>query len=242
MWYDKRGGLWWRVDVHVIRKDRLRTGHNRLNHPPPTHKVWHCTDWRVSPQHETADNRPHTPDMPNVRSYPRQHLAITHKLGEETLRFTGGSSGNGCIHLRDWVGHLNRDERRRKRRKRKDLVSEQVVLHYKMVVFVRGWFMHNKEETTFQHNYGLTRGCHFSWGGLCEGFHCTRIIRKGLSLVKGICDPPARNESHCYLFTFWVQPLSQRGCHVSILAVQLYQFLQSFLHQKNTLDTHTKSL
>ena len=34
-------------------------------------------------------------------------------FGEETLRFTGGSSFNGCIHPRDWVGHLNRDERRR---------------------------------------------------------------------------------------------------------------------------------
>ena len=41
---------------------------------------------------------PHTPDMPNVRSCPRQHLAIIHKLGEETLRLTGGSSGNGRIH------------------------------------------------------------------------------------------------------------------------------------------------
>ena len=62
----------------------------------------------------TWDSRPHAPDMPNVRSCPRQHLAITHKLGEETLRLTAGSSGNGCIHPRDWVGHLNRDERRRR--------------------------------------------------------------------------------------------------------------------------------
>ena len=71
--------------------------------PPPTHKVWHWTDWRVSLQHGTADSRPHTPDMPNVRCCPRPHLVITHKLGEETLRFTGGSSGSGCIHPRDWV-------------------------------------------------------------------------------------------------------------------------------------------
>ena len=82
--------------------------------PPPTHNVWHWTDWRVSLQHGAADSKPHTPDMPNVRSCPRQHLAITHKPGEETLRFTGGSSGNGCIHPRYWVGHLSRDERRRR--------------------------------------------------------------------------------------------------------------------------------
>ena len=25
------------------------------------------------------------------------------------------------------------------------------------------------------------------------------------------CDPPARNQSHCYSFTFWVQPFSKRG-------------------------------
>ena len=41
---------------------------------------------------------------------------------------------------------------------------------------------------------------------------------------------------------FGVQPLSQRGCHISILAFQRNQFLQSFLHQKNILFTHTKSL
>ena len=46
-----------------------------------------------------------------------QHVAITHKLGEETTRFTGRSLGNGCIHPRDWVGHLNRDERRQWRRR-----------------------------------------------------------------------------------------------------------------------------
>ena len=74
--------------------------------PPPAHKVWHWTDWRVSLQHGTADSRPHTPDMPNVRS-PRHHLVISHKLGEEILQLTEGSSGNGCIHPRDWVGHLN---------------------------------------------------------------------------------------------------------------------------------------
>ena len=39
---------------------------------------------------------------------------------------------------------------------------------------------------------------------------------------------------------FYAQPLSQRGCHVSMLAFQRNQFLQSFLHQKNTLLTHTK--
>ena len=40
----------------------------------------------------------------------------------------------------------------------------------------------------------------------------------------------------------WVQPLSLRGCHVSILAFQRNQFLQSFLYQNNTLVTHTKSV
>ena len=55
------------------------------------------------------------------------------------------------------------------------------------------------------------------------------------------CNPPARNESHCYSFTFWVQPLSQRGCcHVSILGFQRHQFLQSFLHEKETLVAHRK--
>ena len=48
-------------------------------------------------------------------SCPRQHLAIAHKLEEETLRLTGWSSGNDCIHPRDWVGNLNREERRRRR-------------------------------------------------------------------------------------------------------------------------------
>ena len=61
------------------------------------------------------------------------------------------------------------------------------------------------------------------------------------------CYPPARNESHCYSFTFWLQPLSQRRCHIyiiyiSILAFQLNQFLQSFLYQNNTLVTNTKSV
>ena len=75
--------------------------------PPLTNKVWHWTDWQMSLQHRTADSRPHTPDMPNVRSCLRQHLAITHKPGEETLQLTGGSSGNGCTHLIDWVGYLS---------------------------------------------------------------------------------------------------------------------------------------
>ena len=51
---------------------------------------------------------------------------------------------------------------------------------------------------------------------------------------------PARNQSRCYWFRFWVQPLSQRGCHISTLAFQQNQFLQSALHQKNTLVTHTQ--
>ena len=37
----------------------------------------------------------YTDHMPNARSCQRQHLAITHKLGEETKRFTGGSSVDG---------------------------------------------------------------------------------------------------------------------------------------------------
>ena len=94
---------------------RLRTGHNRLNHHHLHTQFGIGQTGDVSLQHGTADSRPHTQDMPNVRSCPRQHLAITHKLGEETLRFTGGSSGNGCIHPRDWVRHLNRDEWRRRK-------------------------------------------------------------------------------------------------------------------------------
>ena len=38
------------------------------------------------------------------------YLAITHKLGEELLRFTEGSSDNGWFLPRDWVGHLNQDD------------------------------------------------------------------------------------------------------------------------------------
>ena len=101
--------------------------------PPPTHNVWHWTDWPQSPEPPPTHNvwhwdrpasvpatwdsrqhRPRAPDMPNIHSCLRQHLAISHKLGEETLRLTGGSLGNGCIHPRDWIGHLNRDERRRR--------------------------------------------------------------------------------------------------------------------------------
>ena len=101
--------------------------------PRPTHNVWQWTDWPQSPEPPPTHNvwhwdrpasvpatwdsrqhRPRAPDMPNIHSCLRQHLAISHKLGEETLRLTGGSLGNGCIHPRDWIGHLNRDERRRR--------------------------------------------------------------------------------------------------------------------------------
>ena len=54
--------------------------------------------------------------------------------------------------------------------------------------------------------------------------------------------PPARNQPHWYLFTFCVQPLSQMGCHISILAFERNPFLQSFLHQKNTLVSRINSL
>ena len=76
------------------------------------YKVWSCHCCHTSAS-ATWDRRPHTPDMPNVPSCPRHHLAITHKLGEETLwvHWSGVSSGNVCIHPRDWAGHLNRDER-----------------------------------------------------------------------------------------------------------------------------------
>ena len=40
----------------------------------------------------------------------------------------------------------------------------------------------------------------------------TRILRVSYSNLI-ICDPTSRNESDCYLVTFWVQPISQRGCH-----------------------------
>ena len=70
---------------------------------------------RLASAPATWDSRLLIRDMPNVHSCPRQPLAITYKLGEESLRFTGGFLGNGCIHPRDWVGHLNRDERWRRR-------------------------------------------------------------------------------------------------------------------------------
>ena len=59
----------------------------------------------------------------------RHNLTITHKLGEETLRFTGGgSSGKGCIHLRDWVGHLNWDEWQRRRNRHNQPQSDELTL------------------------------------------------------------------------------------------------------------------
>ena len=44
---------------------------------------------RLVSVHVTWDNRPHTPDMPNVRCCSRQHMATTHKAGEETTAHWG---------------------------------------------------------------------------------------------------------------------------------------------------------
>ena len=56
-------------------------------------------------------------------------LAITHKLGEESLQLSGGSLGNGYIHPRDWVGHLNWDEQRRRRKLENWLDFFNLLLH-----------------------------------------------------------------------------------------------------------------
>ena len=44
------------------------------------------------------------------------------------------------------------------------------------------------------------------------------------------------------LVHFWVLPLFQRRCHISIWAFPQNQFFQSFVHQKITFVAHTKSV
>ena len=45
-------------------------------------------------------------------------------------------------------------------------------------------------------------------------FHFYFGSNQNLDLTQDfICDPTFRNESDCYLVTFGVQPISQRGCH-----------------------------
>ena len=50
------------------------------------------------------------------------------------------------------------------------------------------------------------------------GFAVTHTLSFNTTTRQITCDHATRNESHCYSFTFWVQPLSQRGCH------KLYRF------------------
>ena len=65
-----------------------------------------------------------------------------------------------------------------------------------------------------------------AWNGsLCRvavtdlGEFAPAIIIRGRGLLGCVaalhnCHPPARNESDCYSVTFWVRPISQRGCHI----------------------------
>ena len=55
------------------------------------------------------------------------------------------------------------------------------------------------------------------------------------------CDPPARNDSHCYPFTFWVQPLSQRGVPCIDLGFSTKSVSTVFsTSEKYTCYTHRK--
>ena len=81
--------------------------HTKFTHLNQKLQVYQWTHWT---QIMILNTPKLVAEMPNVRSCPRQHLAITCKPGETILRLTGGSSGNSCIHPRDLLGHLNRDE------------------------------------------------------------------------------------------------------------------------------------
>ena len=96
------------------RSKSSRLGWPQSPEPPPAHKVWHWTDWRVSLQHWTADHILHTCPTP------RQHLAIAHKLVEETVY---GSLGNlrataASSERLDWTSEPGRTT------KKKDSISE----------------------------------------------------------------------------------------------------------------------
>ena len=63
------------------------------------------------------------------------------------------------------------------------------------------------------------------------GFKSSQVLKKSHI----ICDPPTRNESDCYLVTFWVQPFSQRGCHSIDFAISTKSGSPVFYKSENTL-------
>ena len=53
--------------------------------------------------------------------------------------------------------------------------------------------------------------------------------------------PPARNESQCYSFTSWVQPLSHKGCHAyRFLIFNEISFSSFFYIKQYPCNTHKK--
>ena len=62
-------------------------------------------------------------------------------------------------------------------------------------------FGYDRDVTTIDYSVQGQITSQKSYINMCTGESC-------LALVLEICNPSARNESHCYLLTFWVQPLS----------------------------------
>ena len=97
---------------------RLRTGRNSRNHHLHTKfgtgQTGECS---CNMGQQTADHNI-TPDMPKVRSCLRQHLAITHELGEETQRFSGGFFGQRLHHPSERLGWVSEPGRTTNSRRR----------------------------------------------------------------------------------------------------------------------------
>ena len=93
---------------------RLRTGHNHLNHH--LHAQFGIGQTDECPCSMGQQTEDHTLQACPTYAAARDNTWPSPRSLENNLYgFTGGSSGNGCIYPRDWVGHLNRDERRRRR-------------------------------------------------------------------------------------------------------------------------------